>query len=315
MPRVSVLMPIYNTQESHLREAIQSVLDQTFVDFEFLILDDGSASAAEIREIVLSFADPRIKFFENEINLGISFSRNKLLKMARGEYIAVHDSDDISLPERFGKEVDFLDKNSDVGVVSGAFYTIPRGRITRYPADNELIEELLLFSCVVMHPAAMIRKKVLEDNGVFYDEDYSVAVDWSLWCRLIGKTRFANLNDVLIHYRDHPGNTTHVQSKKAEEAVLRIKAFARSDHPALWYRAQSHANFLKRYRLFGVLPLMTVRTQQRKLNYIFEKRYLAFGVLPLMTVRTQDRKTNYLLFSFLRILKCNMGEDIERRKN
>ena len=315
MPRVSVLMPTYNTQESHLREAIQSVLNQTFADFEFLILDDGSASAAEIREIVLSFADPRIKFFENEKNLGISASRNKLLKMARGEYIAVHDHDDISLPERLRQEVDFLDQNPDVGVVSGAFYTIHRsprhrGKITRYPADNEFIEEFLLFSCVIPHQAAMIRKKILEENGVFYEEDYSPSEDYAMWCRLIGKTRFANLKDVLIHYRDHSGNTSHTQTEKMGEVTLRIKAFARSGHPDLWDCAQKRAALKKRYRLFGVLPLVTVRTQDNKTNYILEKRYLAFGVLPLMTIRTQERKTNYLLFGFFRILKCNLGEDL-----
>jgi glycosyltransferase involved in cell wall biosynthesis len=277
-------MPTYNTQESHLREAVQSILNQTFADFEFLILDDGSASAAKIREIVLSFTDPRIKFFENETNLGISPSRNKLLQLAQGEYIAVQDHDDISLPERLRKEVDFLDKNPEVGVVGGAICKIARGKTIHYPAENQPIEEFMLFDCVMPHQAAMIRKKILDDNGIFYEEDYSPSEDYAMWCRLIGKTRFANLKDVLLHYRVHPGNTSHEQYKKMGETTLRIKAFARSGHPLLWYSAQSRAALKKRYRLFGVLPLMTVITQ--------------------------DRKTNYLLFGFLRILKCNTKEDL-----
>ena len=284
MPRVSVLMPTYNTQGSHLREAIQSILNQTFTDFEFLILDDGSASVDKIRDIVLSFSDTRIKFFENEKNLGISPSRNKLLQMTKGEYIAVQDHDDISLPDRLRKEVDFLDKTPAVGFVSGDVYAIHRGKIIRCPTGSEAIEESLMFDCLIQHPAAMIRKKVLEDNGVFYEEDYSPAEDYAICCRLIGKTRFANLKDVLIHYRDHPGNTSHALSKKMDEATFRIKAFARSEHPYLWYRAQK--------------------------NVVFEKRYRLWGVLPLMTIRRQDKKTNYLLFGFLRILKCNMKEDL-----
>jgi len=287
MPRVSVLMPTYNTQESHLREAIQGVLNQTFVDFEFLILDDGSASVDKIREIVLSFADPRIQFFENETNLGISPARNKLLKMAKGEYIAVQDHDDISLPERLRKEVDFLDKNPEVGVVGGAICKITRGKTIRYPAENESIEEFMLFDCVMPHQAAMIRKKILDDNGIFYEEDYSPSEDYAMWCRLIGKTRFANLKDILIHYRDHHGNTSHSQYKKMSEATFRIKAFARSDHPYLWHCAQKHV--------------------------VFEKRYRLFGVLPLMTVKRQERKINYLLFGLLRILKCNTKEDLSGR--
>jgi glycosyltransferase involved in cell wall biosynthesis len=280
-------MPTYNTHESHLREAIESVLNQTFTDFEFLILDDGSANAAQIQDIALSFNDQRIKFSANEKNLGISPSRNKLIEIAQGEYLAVHDHDDISLPDRLQKEVDFLDQNPDVGVVSGPSHMIPRGKMYRCPSDHDTIEKLLLFACVLLHPAAMIRKKVLVDNGLFYEAEYSPAEDHALWCRLIGKTRFANLTDVLLHYRFHHENTSRLRSEEIADAIYRVNSFARSAHPSLWYRAQNCV--------------------------IIERRYRLFGVLPLMTIRTQNRKTNYLLFGFLRVLKCNEIEDLTGR--
>lgn len=103
MPKVSVLMPVYKTQEEHLRQAIESVLNQTYADFEFLILDDCPDDTRE--DIVKSYQDKRIKYSQNEKNLGITPSRNKLIDMAQGEYLAVFDHDDISLPERFAKQV------------------------------------------------------------------------------------------------------------------------------------------------------------------------------------------------------------------
>ena len=115
MPKVSVLMPLYKTNECFLREAIESILNQTFTDFEFLILDDCPEDSRE--RIVQSYKDKRIKYSKNEHNLGITPTRNKLIDMAKGEYLAIFDHDDISLPTRLEKEVKYLDENPDVGVV------------------------------------------------------------------------------------------------------------------------------------------------------------------------------------------------------
>ena len=110
MPKVSVLTPIYNTEPEHLRQAIESILNQTFTDFEFIILNDSPWNT-EIEDIVLAYKDARIKYVKNDKNIGISKSRNKLLSLASGEYLAIFDHDDISLPTRLEKQVDFLDKN------------------------------------------------------------------------------------------------------------------------------------------------------------------------------------------------------------
>ena len=116
MPRVSVLVPIYNTNRTHLRQCIDSILNQTFGDFELIILND-SPENNELDNIITQYNDPRIRYAKNDYNMGISKSRNKLINLANGEYLAIHDHDDISHPTRFQHQVDFLDNNPYVGVV------------------------------------------------------------------------------------------------------------------------------------------------------------------------------------------------------
>ena len=127
MPRVSVLMPVYNTHPEHLREAMDSILAQTFTDFEFLILNDCSTDSG-VEEVVKSYHDPRIIYAVNDHNLGISGSRNRLIDMARGEYLAVMDHDDFSFPDRLEKEAAFLDTHPDVGIVGSLVESMPTAR-------------------------------------------------------------------------------------------------------------------------------------------------------------------------------------------
>ena len=126
-PKISVLMPVYNTDNTILKQTIESILNQTFADFEFLIVNDCSTNE-NVEKIVLEYQqkDNRIKYFMNEKNLGISGTRNKLIDLSQGEYLAVMDHDDISLPNRFEKQVEFLDKHLDVGVVASWYEEFPR---------------------------------------------------------------------------------------------------------------------------------------------------------------------------------------------
>ena len=137
-PKVSVLMPVYNTKEEYLREAIESILNQTFTDFEFLILDDDSKN--DISEIVQSYSDKRIHFIQNKQNLGLSGIRNKLMSLASGEYIAWMDSDDISLPSRLEKQVAYLDTHLDVSLVSALYERFPEPLIPKCPERVGIID-------------------------------------------------------------------------------------------------------------------------------------------------------------------------------
>ena len=209
-PKISVLMPVYKTPESYLKEAIESILNQTFTDFEFLILDDCPEQSVE--RIVKFYRDERIKYYKNEKNLGISASRNRLMDLAKGEYLAVMDHDDIALPERLAKEIAFLEAHSDVGVVGTWYERFPNKKVKKKYVINSQIERDLMSNCSILHPSAMIRKSVLLENNIRYEAEFSPAEDYMLWVRLIGKTKFANIPKVLLKYRDYAGNTSKIQA-------------------------------------------------------------------------------------------------------
>ena len=161
-----------------MRTAIESILNQTFRDFEFLILDDCPNDTRE--DIVKSYHDARIKYFKNDKNLGITPSRNKLIELAQGEYLATMDHDDISLPTRFEKQVAYLDSHKNVGVVGCLAEQFPDYTILNYPENDNGIKERQTCYNSILHPAAMIRKSVLIDNDIRYEEKYSPAEDQGL---------------------------------------------------------------------------------------------------------------------------------------
>lgn len=285
MTKISVLMPVYNTPENYLREAVESILAQTCADFEFLILNDASTDD-NVEKVINSYDDKRIRYWQNDRNLGISLSRNKLIGLSRGEYLAVFDHDDVSLPERLEKQAAFLDAHPEVGVV-GCWYRIlgTENKVSRFPAEDAEIKEIMVNSCCICHPASMIRRSVLVEHNIGYENDYTPAEDYALWCRLLSKTRFANLPEVLFAYRNHEGNTSHLQREKMRDASIRIQNFVRRDNPELW-AAEAKMQETVKIRLFGLLPLLTIkRSRSREL-------WLLFGFVRLFDVgRKRVRKS------------------------
>lgn len=223
MPKVSVCTPLYNTEPVQLDEMIKSVLSQTYTDYEFLLLND-SPDNRTIKEIVLSYSDKRIRYIENELNIGISASRNKLIHLSKGDYLAVCDHDDISLPERFEKQIMYLESHPDIGVVSVLCSTFGSGNrhFQQHPENDEDIKKMLCHGCYVAHPAAMIRKKVMIENNIFYKEEYSPAEDYKLWIDLMQVTNFYNIQEYLLKYRTFEGNTSVRQKEKMELAAGKI---------------------------------------------------------------------------------------------
>ena len=147
MPKVSVIMPVYNTKDEYLRQAITSILTQSFEDYEFIILND-SPENLHIKEIVSSYQDARIRYFENEQTQGVAKSYNRLLDLAKGEFIAVMNHDDISQPQRLEKQVAYLENHPEVGLVGTAykkFGEINRFKTIENPKDDAEIRALLLF--------------------------------------------------------------------------------------------------------------------------------------------------------------------------
>lgn len=220
MPQVSVLMSVFNGAE-FLEEAINSILRQTFSDFEFLIIDDGSTDSS--REVISSFVDRRIRLVCNNKNIGLAASLNKGIALARGIYIARMDSDDISHSHRLAAQVDFMDRHSDVGVCGTWVTTFGDGENLewRYAVKSEDIKCSLLFESPFAHPSVMLRRSILIDNGIYYDESLQVAQDYDLWTKLSEVTIFANLPSFLYYYRRHQGQIG--QKKILEQAAASRK--------------------------------------------------------------------------------------------
>ncbi|MCR4917994.1 MAG: glycosyltransferase [Alphaproteobacteria bacterium] len=279
MPKVSVLTPVYNTNPVHLQECIESILNQTFTDFEFLILND-SPENTEIDKIVNSYQDSRIKYIKNETNLGISPSRNKLLEMATGEYLAIFDHDDISVPDRLQIQVEYLDTHPYVGVVSGWLELFgSKSEVCKKPEKNLEIKTLMTENCCIAHTATMIRKSVLTENNLKYEEKFSPAEDYRLFARLMELTDFYNIQRVLVKYRWHDGNTTKKVFSKMSEAHDEIQAEICDKHPFLRscfekYHAKEYGTRFK-IRLFGIIPTIKVK----------HDTVLLFDAIPLYKIK------------------------------
>lgn len=209
-PLVSVIMPVYNS-ELYLKEAIESIVNQTYENFELIIIDDGSSDNSV--SIVKSINSEKIKLVINEKNLGVSATRNKGLNLAKGEYIALMDSDDISLPKRLEIQVNFLETNLDYGLISSYYESFRVGffgikkRVRKLPLNDKQIKVNLLFFNVICCPSAMIRKNVIIKNNLFFDEKLRMSEDFDLWKKISKVSKIANIGEVLLRYRKHPNNT------------------------------------------------------------------------------------------------------------
>lgn len=201
-PKITVLMPVYNG-EKFLREAIESILNQTFTDFELLIINDGSTDKSV--EIIESYKDPRIRLLHNEKNKGLIYSLNRGIDLASGEYIARMDCDDISLPKRLEKQVAFMDAHPDVGA-SGTWikkFGNSGSKVLFFPIKTEYIKCGFLFNCMLPHPSVMIRKKLFLRNNLYYDPAYNNAEDYELWVRCQKYFPLQNIGKILLLYRLH----------------------------------------------------------------------------------------------------------------
>lgn len=199
---VSVILPVYNAG-SFLREAIESILNQTYSNFEFIIINDGSTDRSE--EIIKSFNDPRIKYIYQQ-NKGLGATLNYGISLSQGDYIARQDQDDISLPQRFQKQVDFLESNSEILLVGTRAKIVKHGsdeiEFHNHATSSALLKFDLLFDNPFVHSSVMFRKTSINQIGP-YTTDVSLYEDYDLWSRFSYVGKLANLKDVLVHYTHH----------------------------------------------------------------------------------------------------------------
>ena len=227
LPLVSVLMPVYNS-DLYIQRAIESILNQTFNNFEFLIINDCSTDNS--LEIINSFKDSRIIVLNTNENSGISKTLNYGLKQAKGKYIIRMDSDDISFPLRIENQIKFLEENPEY-VLCGSNYSIigSKNKVI-LPKEHNTIKANLLQSCCVAHPTVAINKEYLDKNNLLYTSEMEPAEDYYLWSQLIFKGKFYNLQEELLDYRVHEKQISQknkiAQDKKSFEVKLSyLKSF------------------------------------------------------------------------------------------
>lgn len=219
-PLCSIVMSVYNG-EVFLADAIESILQQTYANFEFIIIDDASTDNS--LEIIQSYNDPRIIIIQNNENLFLACSLNKGIRIAKGDYIVRMDADDVSMPERIMKQVSFMERNPQVGISGTCSEIIGYGTgFSNYSRDDQTIKFKLLHECHLLHPTLIIRKELIIDNDLFYNEEFRKNQDYELFIRAIDQTEYANLPDILIKYRQTEENIKR-ENFNQQENIVRIQ--------------------------------------------------------------------------------------------
>ncbi|MCX8080980.1 MAG: glycosyltransferase [Bacteroidia bacterium] len=212
VPLVSVVMPVYNAS-AFVEEAVQSILNQTFSNWELIVIDDGSTDSSP-QIIEKHLADKRIKYIRKEKNEGIVSALNLGISLTRGKYVARMDADDISLPHRLEKQVEWMEKKPQTVVCGANYFTLTENKkeIIRVSHKGNFLKTQLFFSTPFCHPLVMINKS-LAGHDLHYKEEFSHAEDYELWTRLAFKGEFHILEDALFVYRNHPLQVSHEKKR------------------------------------------------------------------------------------------------------
>ena len=224
IPLISVIMPVFNA-EKFISTSIESVLQQSFLNFELIILNDGSTDHSE--QLILRYKDKRIRYFKHSINRGLISTLNEGLRYSAGDFIARLDADDIAKPDRLFRQVQFLLRNPDHSICASSYDVINTNGRKKYrvfsPSLDIEIRTLLFFCNCICHSSVMIRKNALQDN--VYRQAYQLCEDYDLWSRLIDQSKVAILSEPLIHYRLHNDNISMKNRLAMLSNVSRIHAY------------------------------------------------------------------------------------------
>ncbi len=277
-PRVSVVIPAYN-RESFVGEAIESVLAQTFDDFELLVIDDGSTDRTS--DVVRSFRDRRIHLLCHESNRGLPRTRNAGVDAARGDYLAFLDSDDVALPNRLAKQVAFLDHHPDHAAVGAWIDWMddrgrPLGRVKRRPPLPDDVSALRLFRQGIENTASMARTAVLRRYR--HDERFEVSEDFDLWARVAADRPIANLAEVLVLRRAHVQQIS--KGRDEQTRLYRQAIYARQlEALGITFREED----LKRHYLLR---------RMRKSGFIPDRAYVDWADAWLRALQTANARSH-----------------------
>jgi glycosyltransferase involved in cell wall biosynthesis len=214
-------MPVYKG-DKYLQEAVDSILTQTFKDFEFIIICDDPTDETRRFLDQRQQSDNRIKVYYQE-RQGLVQSLNKGISISRGEYLARMDADDISLPHRLEKQVEFMDNNPEIGISGTWIKTLEFDKLLKLnwklPCEHETMKSKMLFEPVVAHPSVIIRKNIFCKNDLCYNQDETYAEDYGLWVRAAKLLRFANLPEFLLYFRMHESTTNKSVSQEVANKI------------------------------------------------------------------------------------------------
>ena len=221
-PSVSVVMPVYNGLQ-YLTDAVQSILNQTFLDFEFIIVDDGSTERTI--ELINSFKDRRIVLLKNVRNIGNYPSRNIGMEIARGKYICVMDADDVAMPVRLERQFCYMERNPEIGICGSYIRNIPSGFCPQFVTDEPLLKISFLSNNYCSHPSLILRNEFLKKFLLQYNEDYCYSADFDLCSRGFRYFKVQNVPDILLQYRRHEGqiSTAKFAEQQMYADIIRIK--------------------------------------------------------------------------------------------
>ncbi len=304
MSALTIIMPVYNG-EQFISEAIDSVLNQTYSNFKLLVLNDNSQDRTSKILEDYKKKDSRIEIVTKSQNVGPANLRNEGIDLAKTEFIALMDADDIALPTRFEKQLAFLENNSEYGVC-GTWFTFfgdKKNRIIKHEETHEELKIQMLSNCCIGNPTVMFRKSHLAE--LRFENDYVPAEDYRLWSQLITKTKFYNIQESLLNYRWHPNNIsqTKAENLKKSETIIKKKQLRNlgilSDDPNI----ENYLNAINLKRDLSKLDIIqTIKTSKilKKINSeqkIYEQHLFDVHIdkVIIRTIRncTENDRTYY----------------------
>lgn len=221
-PTVSVVIPVYNAA-AFIKDCVASVIHQTYRDFEIIIIDDGSTD--ESAEMIRSFNDQRIRFIQNENNIGLIATLNKAFALCRGKYIARLDADDMALPERLSIQVQFMDSNPELALLGSSYFPLSNKTTSAVvlASGKGTIQANLLFNSCFAHPSVMIRKSALAERNPVFNPAFPHAEDYELWVWMMQHYTIDNIVEPLIHYRLHEQQISKTKATEQKDTAQKIR--------------------------------------------------------------------------------------------